>query len=638
MMRRSLTRRCTLTVAVCTAIAWNAPESSAQLLPASAPLQMAEQMADTAATAATGDLYGVVRDEQGTPLAGAVVSALGSTSVFAISDQTGRFSFRALPVGPYLVRVHLRGYQPARGRVIQVSSGAKNTSSLVLTRQDREDAPPVLAAGVGTTGTAPDPEPADRTPPADDAHGHDEVAWRLRHLKRSVLKDAEQIIAGFEDDESFADGAFDSLSRAVHVPVRLASVFADVPLDGQINLLTTTSFDRPQDLFLDASVPRPIAYLSLAAPLGAGVWTMRGTVTQGDLASWTAAGSYMHRAPGAHQYEAGLSYSTQQYLGGNTDALAAVREGSRNVGVLYAFDTWTLSPRLAVNYGTKYARYDYLIDKALISPRAGFTVRPFAQDRLRVRAAVSHRETAPGAEEFIPPAVGMWLPPERTFSALVPGVFQAQRLDHYELAAERDWDSGVVVGVRVFRQRVADQMVTLFGFAPVDAPARIGHYHVASAGDFDARGWGVSVSRAVLDGVRASIDYMQTDAEWLDAGPDAEALARAARSVLRTAERIHDLTASIESVIAPTATRIYALYKVNTAFADASGATGNPGVRFDVQVNQALPFLRVLNARWEMLVAVSNVFREDLVDSSVYDELLVVRPPKRVVGGVTVRF
>jgi hypothetical protein len=35
---------------------------------------------------------------------------------------------------------------------------------------------------------------------------------------------------------------------------------------------------------------------------------------------------------------------------------------------------------------------------------------------------------------------------------------------------------------------------------------------------------------------------------------------------------------------------------------------------------------------------VRNLFRADLIDSSVYDELLVVRPPKRVVGGVTVKF
>jgi hypothetical protein len=53
-----------------------------------------------------------------------------------------------------------------------------------------------------------------------------------------------------------------------------------------------------------------------------------------------------------------------------------------------------------------------------------------------------------------------------------------------------------------------------------------------------------------------------------------------------------------------------------------------------VQVNQALPFLR----NWEMLVAVSNLFHDDATTASVYDEALVVNPPKRVLGGVTVRF
>ena len=48
--------------------------------------------------------------------------------------------------------------------------------------------------------------------------------------------------------------------------------------------------------------------------------------------------------------------------------------------------------------------------------------------------------------------------------------------------------------------------------------------------------------------------------------------------------------------------------------------------------------LSFTNAHWEMLVAVRNLFRDDLLDSSVYDELLVVRPPKRVVGGVTLKF
>jgi hypothetical protein len=78
-------------------------------------------------------------------------------------------------------------------------------------------------------------------------------------------------------------------------------------------------------------------------------------------------------------------------------------------------------------------------------------------------------------------------------------------------------------------------------------------------------------------------------------------------------------------------------YRVSDAFADT---VTNPstGARFDMQINQSLPFMNFSGAQWEMLVAVRNMFREDLFDGSIYDELLVVRPPKRVLGGVTVRF
>ena len=60
--------------------------------------------------------------------------------------------------------------------------------------------------------------------------------------------------------------------------------------------------------------------------------------------------------------------------------------------------------------------------------------------------------------------------------------------------------------------------------------------------------------------------------------------------------------------------------------------------RFDLQVNQSLPFMNFMGSQWEMLVGVRNLFHEIVADTSAYDELLVVRPPKRIVGGLTVRF
>jgi hypothetical protein len=584
-----------------------------------------------------GELRGIVQDELGQPIAGAVVSAVGSTSVFAVSGADGSFTFRNLPAGPYLVRAHLQQYLPARGRLVQVAPDAKNATTIALTRRaDATSAPTVLAASVGGDEEQPAAQPA------EPEHGHDEVAWRLRHLKRSVLKDTGEAIAQTSDDTTLFGDSLSGLSRAVGHSARLASsLFDELSLNGQFNLITTTSFDRPQDLFsMNVDVPRSVAYVALEAPGSAGDWTMRGSITQGDVSSWILAGSYMRHTQARHAYEAGVSYAMQQYLGGNGEALSAMRDTSRNVGALYAFDSWTIAPRVRLGYGAKYARYDYLVDRGLWSPRASIAIKPSQRDSLTFRATASHREVAPGAEEFLPPSIGPWLPPQRTFAHVSHAAFRPERHDQMEMAVDRTWPGGILIGVRAFRQRVEDQVVTLFGVAVADVPAGVGHYQVGSAGDFDALGWGVSVSRVVGNHVRAAVDYTQASTEWRRWSGDRDVLNARAPSVLRRDDRVHDMTATVESVVTPTATRLFVLYKLNAAFDDAatSGAATGPNARFDVQVNQSLPFLNFSNAQWELLVAVSNLFKEDWAETTVYDELFVVRPPKRVLGGVTVRF
>jgi hypothetical protein len=110
-------------------------------------------------------------------------------------------------------------------------------------------------------------------------------------------------------------------------------------------------------------------------------------------------------------------------------------------------------------------------------------------------------------------------------------------------------------------------------------------------------------------------------------------------SAVREDERIHDVTTSLETEIPYSATRVVVLYKLNDAFA-AFDRVDPPGfgARFDVRVTQALPFMNFRTSQWEMLIGVRNLFHESLANASVYDELLVVRPPKRLVGGFTVKF
>jgi hypothetical protein len=592
------------------------------------------------ASISPSDIRGVVTDEHSQPLAGAVISALGGTSAFAVSDRNGRFTLRDLPAGPYLVRAHLQGYAAARDRIVQVTIATRDISIALTKVATKDDQPQVLQAGVGGVD-----EPSSV---GDSESDHpDELAWRLRHLKRSVLKNLDRMPLPSATDSSFMEGSLAAVGRAVGSPVRFASDFiSDLPVNGQINLLTSTSFERAQNLFsLQNGLPTGVAFVSLSAPTMTGSWNVRGGTTQGDLSAWIVAGSYSwHPTGSSHSYRAGMSYAMQRYLGGNADAIAAMADDRRKAGEMYAFDRWTLTPRLEVGYGARYARYDYLANETLFSPKASVTIRPLAHGALRLRGTISHRETAPGAEEFLLPSTGMWAPPGRTFSpALTRASFHPEQIDHYEIAAEQPFADDVVLGVRTFHQYVNDQLVTLFGLSLPNAAhaSSIGHYYVGNTGDVDARGWGVSLSRTVADGIHASIDYTQTDTQWLHPVAGSAALALMMPSVMRRqSEQLHDLTTSIDSEVPRLETHVYVVYKLNSGFARADTATLRPqfGARFDIEVSQALPFLNFSSAQWQMIVAVRNLFQQDLLETSVYDELQVVRPPKHVVGGVTVRF
>jgi hypothetical protein len=105
-------------------------------------------------------------------------------------------------------------------------------------------------------------------------------------------------------------------------------------------------------------------------------------------------------------------------------------------------------------------------------------------------------------------------------------------------------------------------------------------------------------------------------------------------------ERVHDITTTLETEIPQVETRVFAVYRLSSGFARAAVTEFEPGfaARFEVQVAQPLRFLDFTSAEWEALVAVRNLFRETVDGMSVYDELLVVRPPKRIVGGLLVRF
>ena len=290
--------------------------------------------------------------------------------------------------------------------------------------------------------------------------------------------------------------------------------FADTPFSGQVNFLTTGSFETPKELFSSDSLTHGIANVRLGAPVGSnGDWALRGALTQADISSWILAGSYATRAPAQHKYDVGWSYSTQRYDGGNVLARRDLTDGSRNVGTMYGFDTFTITPALTVSYGSRYARYDFLENRNLVSPRVEVTMTP--AERTRISAVVSRTAQAPGAQEFLPPGdTGIWLPPQRTFSSIEPGrPLRAEHTTHLSVELERDV-AGSTVSLRAFRQQVDDQLVTLFGAdLPSQPNAKIGHYLVGNAGDVSAIGCTAALRTLVASRVQGSIAYSLTNAQ-----------------------------------------------------------------------------------------------------------------------------
>ena len=217
--------------------------------------------------------------------------------------------------------------------------------------------PSVLAAGIGRRTKSR------RRRIVTEEHDHDEVAWRLRHLKRSVLKrrdargarygkavprrsayqyrargwqsDAPGIVA-FRgcalqhanqpaDDDVVRSAAGSVLDQCRHAAGRGLRVGGRA--NGRRRVDDSRHADPRRRLVMDRC---GILFAAVERPA---IATKRGCPTR-----------------------------TQRYLGGNAEALNAVRDGARNVGSMYASDDWSFGSRVHVGYGAKFASYDYLTD------------------------------------------------------------------------------------------------------------------------------------------------------------------------------------------------------------------------------------------------------------------------------------
>ena len=569
-------------------------------------------------------VVGVVTDESGIGINGASILAMGATLAIVRTDARGRFTLGLAP-GPYVLRVTRDGYISTYREAVHVRGDAPLSRAITMMRAGDTPREVVLAST-----TQPIAAPDEEVPSPESTRGTpeppSEMGWRLRHLPRTALR-----------DQSLASEWIDQQAPRPLAPP--ASTLADI--NGRLDFLATgavpASGASPGD-----QMPRSVAYMVLGAPVGRyGDWSVRASFGGGETNAWTLAGEFTSTADQANSFRAGVSYSEQTLSDPSMRHTLAAIDAVRRAGGVHLSNHWSLPGGFAVDSALRVDRYEYLAAPTLVGGRLGLSRRVLG--RVTLVAAAAPHMVAPGADQFAAPtASGVWLPAERTFSALDPDrPLQAQRIEYYEAGADavllrgRDGGADVNLRLRRFSERSLGQIATIFG---LDDASQVGHYYVASPGAVELDGWLIGVSGELASGVVASVDYAATSALW-HRGDSSMALRRAVHSAARRGtEHLHDVTATLDARVPLTDTRVNVAVRVNSAFSHPFATVPGLGARFAVEVRQLLPVRVLGRGELNVLFSARTLMHHLDEGGGFYDELLTVAPPVRLTGGLQMRF
>ena len=257
---------------------------------------------------------------------------------------------------------------------------------------------------------------------------------------------------------------------------------------------------------------------------------------------------------------------------------------------------------------------------------------------------VAQRMVAPGAEEFVASETpGPWLPPERTFAPLGgpgPGnAFSVERARYVDLLVEHEFDDAL----RHRRAPLLSERRQSAGHALRPQCARraaVGRPLLRRQRRLARRGrLGAARQQHRGKRVRGSVDYSFTRARWLDRGDMADIAAWRPRR-FATRPKICTTSRRRSRPRFPKPRRACSCSTRSTP--DTPGPTRRncaPASTPDSTCRSTRRCPSSSAARGGKCCSGFAICSAiPTIPASVYDELLVVRPPKRVVGGFLVRF
>jgi hypothetical protein len=271
--------------------------------------------------------------------------------------------------------------------------------------------------------------------------------------------------------------------------------------------------------------------------------------------------------------------------------------------------------------GLSYHHFSYLERSNYLAPRLQLEWEPAEGTALRWN--VDYRILAPGGEDL---ALLARMVAADTAGVTAPGTLRAERTLHQRVGVERQLDTLGAIEFHAFQEDADDQLLKAYRRGAARQAA--GGYQLSNSGDYRTRGVGLTWSRR-FGALQGKVDYTYGRAT----------VRSASAGVAREGEtdEIHDLVTTLETEIDRTGTRLLAIYRLTSPFAASAESGALMNGRYNVQVHQALP-VPGDTVEWELLVAIRNLFYENPAMGSFLDELMVVDSPRRVLGGLAVRF
>jgi hypothetical protein len=548
-----------------------------------------------------GGLVGWVQNTEGLPIAGAVISVFGKGitggGLVTLTDSAGQFILPSLPPGSYTLRALGRGHEPSIARQVTVVPDRDSLTTLSLM--------PIGETAVSSSAVAAEEAPSTLS--------NREVRWLMRHKRRSVLEDREAgpIVPNPDGETPPADTPREAAAPLLPDLAGTVEVLTNpTNLDGTANdaVPTSSGLVRLRGHFADS-----------------GEWTLGGLVTDNESRTWRMAGEVVVDPASGHELRAGLGYGTRSTVAlGAGDVDAALDR--RSAGAIFVRDKWRVIPALSATVEVRYAYIGLLEDQNYVDPSASLEYR--AGPLTHIRGSATMRTLTPGGDLLTLSGIGSG--PSVALVRLDPGL-RAERTRRGELEVDRAVGA-TTVGAQLFYESVQDQLLNVY-----EGRAQAPSLRILNGGQAQAQGVGVSVSHHWGDAVSGSVAYTfgrsSREADGLE-------VVRGAVVPYHDAD-FHDVVARVDTFIEGTDTHVSAYYRINALMPETDSKGTNhvlTNTRFDIQLNQGLPFLQGLTrAEWGVLVAVRNLFYESS-EAATLDEIVVLRPPKRVLGGISVRF